>query len=94
MRPVFIARNVSESGYSKIIKDQHIRFVLKQQNSLLTGIGFGMADKFHLLQNHIPTDIVFTVELNEWNGMKSVQLRMLDFAPAEQGLTPKTSNEH
>ncbi|TKK71981.1 single-stranded-DNA-specific exonuclease RecJ [Ilyomonas limi] len=86
MRPVFIARNITESGYSKIIKDQHIRFVLKQQNSILTGIGFGMADKFYLLQNHIPIDIVFTVELNEWNGMKSVQLRMIDFAPAEKDL--------
>jgi single-stranded-DNA-specific exonuclease len=84
MRPVFIARNITESGYSKIIKDQHIRFVLKQQNSILTGIGFSMADKFYLLQNHIPIDIVFTVELNEWNGMKSVQLRMIDFTPSEQ----------
>ncbi len=81
MRPVFIAHNVTESGYSKIIKDQHIRFVLKQQNSILTGIGFGMADKFYLLQKNIPLDIVFTIELNEWNGMKSVQLRMIDFAP-------------
>jgi len=86
MRPVFIARNITESGYSKVIKDQHIRFVLKQQNSILTGIGFGMADKFYLLQNHVPVDIVFTVELNEWNGMRSVQLRMIDFAPAEQSL--------
>jgi single-stranded-DNA-specific exonuclease len=82
MRPVFIARNVTESGYSKIIKDQHIRFVVKQQNSILTGIGFGMAEKFYLLQNNIPVDIVFTVELNEWNGMRSVQLRMIDFAPS------------
>ena len=82
MRPVFIAHNITDSGYSKIIKDQHIRFVVKQQNSILTGIGFGMADKFHLLQQNIPLDIVFTVEMNEWNGMKSVQLRMIDFAPA------------
>jgi single-stranded-DNA-specific exonuclease len=81
MRPIFIAHNVTESGYSKIIKEQHIRFVLKQQNSILTGIGFGMAEKFYLLQKNIPLDIVFTVELNEWNGMKSVQLRMIDFAP-------------
>lgn len=82
MRPVFIAHNITDSGYSKIIKDQHIRFVVKQQNSILTGIGFGMADKFHLLQQNIPLDIVFTAEMNEWNGMKSVQLRMIDFAPA------------
>lgn len=31
MRPVFIARNVMETGYSKILKEQHVRFVVKQQ---------------------------------------------------------------
>jgi single-stranded-DNA-specific exonuclease len=30
LRPVFIAKNVKESGFSKIVKDQHIRFVVKQ----------------------------------------------------------------
>ncbi len=50
LRPVFIVKNVFDSGYSKIVKEQHIRFVLKQNDITLTGIGFGMADKFHLLQ--------------------------------------------
>ena len=26
LRPVFIARNVMDTGYSKIVKEQHIRF--------------------------------------------------------------------
>ena len=30
MRPVFIAKNVWDTGYSKIVKEAHIRFVLKQ----------------------------------------------------------------
>jgi len=49
MRPVFIAKQVTDSGYSKIVKDQHIRFSLKQDNFLFTGIGFNMAEKFYLL---------------------------------------------
>ena len=28
MRPVFLAKNVMDTGYSKIVKEQHIRFVL------------------------------------------------------------------
>ena len=80
MRPVFIARNVQESGYSKIVKEQHLRFVLKQGNVMLTGIGFGMADKFSILQQHVPLDIVFTVDLNEWNGLRSVQMKVVDVA--------------
>jgi single-stranded-DNA-specific exonuclease len=78
MRPVFIARNVTESGYSKIAKEQHIRFVLKQNNITLNGIGFNMADKFNLLQQNKPIDIVFTIDENEWNGNKNLQLKMID----------------
>ena len=78
MRPVFIARNVQDTGFSKIVKEQHIRFVLKQNNITLTGIGFNMAAKFELLQMQQPLDIVFTVDENEWNGEKSLQMKMID----------------
>ncbi|MBS1575596.1 MAG: single-stranded-DNA-specific exonuclease RecJ, partial [Bacteroidetes bacterium] len=79
LRPVFIAKNVWDTGFSKIVKEEHIRFVLKQENITLTGIGFGMAEKFHLLQLKKPVDIVFKIDENEWNGQKSLQLRMIDF---------------
>ncbi len=78
-RPVFIARNVTDTGFSKIVKEQHIRFVVKQHNISFTGIGFNMADKFHLLQMNAPVDIVFTIDENEWNGEKKLQLKMIDF---------------
>jgi len=78
MRPVFIAKNVFETDYSKILKEQHIRFVLKQNAITLTGIGFGMADKFTLLQMQKPLDIIFTIDLNEWNGEKNIQLKVID----------------
>ena len=51
LRPVFIARKVTDTGYSKIVKEQHLRFSLRQDNITFTGIGFGMADKYHLLYN-------------------------------------------
>jgi single-stranded-DNA-specific exonuclease len=83
LRPVFIVKNVFDTGFSKIVKEQHIRFVLKQDNITLTGIGFGMAEKFHLLQLKEPVDIVFKIDENEWNGQKSLQLRMIDFRLSE-----------
>ena len=79
MRPVFIAKNVIDSGYSKIVKDAHIRFVLKQNRTTLTGIGFNMADKFNLIQQNKPLDIVFTIDENEYNGNTTLQIKMIDF---------------
>ncbi|MEJ7671521.1 MAG: DHHA1 domain-containing protein [Chitinophagaceae bacterium] len=60
MRPVFITKNVYETSWSKIVKDQHVRFIVKQDNIIFTGIGFNMADKFYLLQMNKPLDIIFT----------------------------------
>lgn len=78
MRPVFIAKNVMDTGYSKIVKEQHLRFVVKQTGATLTGIGFNMADKFYLLQTKKPLDILFTIDENEWNGQTTLQLKMID----------------
>jgi len=37
-----------------------------------------MAEKFDLLQMKEPVDIVFTLDLNEWNGEKNLQLKVID----------------
>lgn len=78
MRPVFITRNIKDTGYSKVVKEQHIRFVLQQHDKVFTGIGFNMAQKFHLLETNMPLDIVYTLENNEWNGEKMIQLKVID----------------
>jgi single-stranded-DNA-specific exonuclease len=83
MRPVFITRNVFDSGYSKVVKENHIRFVLRQGNNTFSGIGFNMVDKFHLIESKQPLDVVFTLEENEWNGEKSLQLKVCDLRLSE-----------
>lgn len=78
MQPLFMVSGVTDSGYSRIVKDVHIRFSVKQGNILFNGIGFNLASKFHFLQNGQPVDIVFTLEENEWNNEKHLQLKVLD----------------
>jgi single-stranded-DNA-specific exonuclease len=79
MKPVFIAKNVINNGNSRLIKEQHIKFELKQNNDYISGIGFNMVNRFDLLLQNKPIDIVFTLEENEWNGKVSLQLMVLDF---------------
>ena len=81
MRPVFIAKNVLDTGYSKIVKEEHIRFVVKQDKYSITGIGFNLAAKFDRLKK--PVDIVFTLDENEWNGTTSLQLKVIDLRISE-----------
>lgn len=83
LRPVFIVRRVTDTGWSKIVKEEHIRFSLQQNSTTITGIGFGMAGKFNLLQDKKPVDVVFKIDENEWNGNRSLQLRVLDIRAGE-----------
>ncbi|MEJ7674057.1 MAG: DHHA1 domain-containing protein [Chitinophagaceae bacterium] len=90
MRPVFITKNVFDTSWSKIVKEQHVRFIVKQDNIIFTGIGFNMADKFYLLQMNKPLDIVYTIDENEWNGEIHLQLKVIDIRLSELNELNKT----
>jgi single-stranded-DNA-specific exonuclease len=81
MRPVFVAKNVYETGASKIVKDTHLKFSLKQDSVVMDGIGFGLAEKFELLKPNQPLDVVFTLDENVWNGNKKLQMKVIDIRP-------------
>ena len=83
LRPVFVARKVYNTGWSKIVKENHIRFVLQQGVTKITGIGFNMSSKFPLLEAGKSIDIVFTIDENEWNGEKNLQMKVIDFRISE-----------
>ena len=81
-RPIFVARNLRDSGYSKIVKEDHLRVSLVQDQIIFTGIGFNLANKFSLLQDKRLVDLVFTLDENEWNGSKHLQLKVIDLKPS------------
>ena len=83
LRPVFITKNIKNTPWSKIVKEQHVRFVVKNENITLTGIGFNLAEKFPLLQMNKPIDIVYTIDENEWNGETNLQIKVIDIRLSE-----------
>lgn len=83
LRPTFIAKKVTNTGYSKIVKEQHIKFSLRQEDTTMSGIGFSLAEKFALLEMQKPIDILFKLDENEWNGQKNLQLNVIDLRLSE-----------
>ncbi|KAF0240022.1 MAG: single-stranded-DNA-specific, partial [Chitinophagaceae bacterium] len=83
MRPVFVARGVTDTGFSKIVKEQHIKFVVKQNHIIFNGIGFNLAEKFPILSSQEPFDIVFTIDENEFQGNTSLQIKVIDLLVAQ-----------
>jgi single-stranded-DNA-specific exonuclease len=86
MRPVFVMRNVYDSGYSRIVKEEHIRFVITQNNQTITGIGFNLANKFPIIEAKKPFDIAFTLDENQWNGETNLQLKVCDIRPTLENI--------
>ncbi|MFI5193705.1 MAG: single-stranded-DNA-specific exonuclease RecJ [Chitinophagales bacterium] len=80
--PVFISRQVTDTGYSRLLKEKHIRFSLSQEKTVIQGIGFNMADKFELLRQ--PVDVIYTLDEQTWNGVKSLQMKVVDVKASKE----------
>lgn len=86
LRPVFVSKNVSNyKGYSRVVKEMHIRFVIEQEKgATISGIGFGMADKYGVIASGKPFDILYTLDENDWNGNKNIQMKVIDIRPSSE----------
>lgn len=96
LNPILVSFNVRNRA-SRIVKGKHIRFDLVQNGINLKGIGFNMADKFPIIEKNQPIDIVYTIEENEWNNEKSIQLKVIDFRLSETAPSPEilmTTDSH
>lgn len=60
-------------------EQQHVKFSLKNEDNQLDAIGFGFGEEAEEIQQP-DTQFVGDLEINEWNGQKKVQLRLIDFA--------------
>jgi single-stranded-DNA-specific exonuclease len=77
--PVFLARNVTVVSH-RIVGENHLKLYLRHGDRALSAIGFGMAEL--PLEDGAALDILFSPELNEWNGSTSLQLRLRDLRVA------------
>ena len=80
-QPVLLAKGVWDSGQSRIVKENHLRFEVRQGTYTLTGIGFNLAQKYPMVSSGQPFDVLFHLEENEWQGVKKLQMKVIDIRP-------------
>ena len=79
LKPVFCVRNVNNIG-CKIVKENHVRFVVEQDGIIFNGIGFNLAEKYLAIPKEDTLDLVFTLDENTFNQQTSLQLKVTDLA--------------
>ena len=80
-QPVFWSDNLNDTGYCKTVGEEgkHLKLSLRQDNSdIFKAIAFGLGDKLSLVKNKAQFKAVFNIDENNWNGIKSTQLKVLD----------------
>lgn len=88
MSPVFRSNTLFDGGYSRVLKEKHLKVYAMQQNFKIEGIAFSMAHALEVVKNGA-FDCCFTPEWNKYNGKVSVQLKIRDIKPCNLEL--KTS---
>ncbi len=73
--PVFMVRNVVDSGYSRLLDNNHVRLSVCNPGSRVSwpGIGFGLGADFMEVKDG-PFDLAFTLKEDEWKGQKNITM--------------------
>jgi single-stranded-DNA-specific exonuclease len=78
--PVFLARDVRVRD-RRIVGETHLKLVVEQDGRWLPAIGFGMSDVSVAAGDRL--DVLFSPMQNEWNGNRTVELRLRDLRTAQ-----------
>jgi single-stranded-DNA-specific exonuclease len=80
MQPVFVTENVVDTGQSKLLKNNHLKLYIKQQNSnkIVEAIAFNMPQHFERITKKEKFNICFSINENNFNGNKTLQLNIRD----------------
>lgn len=80
--PTFLVRDVVATRAQAVGQAQeHLRLELVQGNRKVGAIGFGFGSEAPLLAGN-RLDVLFYPEINEWQGLRAVELRLKDLATA------------
>lgn len=85
MRPNFASKRVEVIGNPRVIGNgDHIIFKIRQNQKVISAIGFNMSEHYEKLIKGLPIDLVYAIETNEWQGRTTVQLNVRDIKMSTQ----------
>ena len=80
MQPAFVTHQLRVSGRPRILKEEHLKFFVKQEGSDKSkeAIGFGLAQYYDLIASGMHFSMAYYIEENNYMGNISLQLRVKD----------------
>jgi single-stranded-DNA-specific exonuclease len=81
--PVLAVRGARAAG-AREVGELHLKFTIEDPTGRLAAIGFGLADRIETAWLEGDVDVAFRLEENVWQGLTSLQARVIDLRPAGQ----------
>ena len=81
MKPVFVSHHCMDKGGSRLVGSDknHLKLeIIDSTGTVMQAIGFGLGNYFTKIKQKQPFSILYTVDENEFNGIKSLQLLIKD----------------
>lgn len=79
MQPVFVSDSISTDNYPRIVGGEHLKIRIKQNDSsFIDAIGFRLHRHLEQIKKGIRFSMAYTIEENEFRGIKSLQLNIKD----------------
>jgi len=79
--PTFLSRDVEVIQQQQVgNQGDHMRLKLRQKGMFWDAIGFKMGSRAEGIAPLV--DIVYTLEVDQWNGNERLRLNLADFAPS------------
>ncbi len=76
--PLFAFRNLKIDSIRAISEGKHLKLVLKNSNNLINAIGFNIGSLAEEYKIGDKVDVVGVLEINTFNGVKSIQINLKD----------------
>ncbi|MFC1733473.1 hypothetical protein ACFL6I_24505, partial [candidate division KSB1 bacterium] len=83
-QPALLVRNAQILNIKPVGKNaEHLQFPIRHGDKTVNAIAFRFGGHLDKIDATKPHDIVFSLEINEWNGWKKLQMRVMDLRPSE-----------
>ena len=76
--PIFCFKNLKIDSIRALTEGKHLKMNLRDDNMVIGAIGFNMGEKVQEYRLGDRIDVIGYLEVNEYNGMKSIQLNLKD----------------
>lgn len=76
--PIFIYKNLRIDSIRALSEGRHLKLTLKDNNTVINAIGFNMGQYANEFLIGDKIDVIGQLEINEFNGIKNVQINMKD----------------